>query len=242
MSLHQVPHYIGQGVPTHLAALTASVFAFGQVPAGFFWSVLAQKVPLRMLLSAAAATIAVGAIGTGLSSSLSGGIPMGFLLGFGVGGLHLLLRLTWADYYGRLHLGAIRGLTLPAQIGGQAMGPIIAGFMFDATGGYETPFTIFGILVAVAAVVVLAATPPGPLLRRRHARPVQRRQRDPAPDGEIPEEDRRQGRREGPRLHAQGCQGQTALARRLQGQDRRHPVGEPRLSRLSKRPRKPVPN
>ena len=88
---------------------------------------------------------------------------MGFLLGFGVGGLHLILRLTWADYYGRTHLGSIRGLTLPAQIGGQAMGPIIAGFMFDASGGYEMPFTMFGIFVALAAVMVLAATPPGPL-------------------------------------------------------------------------------
>ncbi len=163
VSLHQVPHYIGQGVPTHLAALTASTFAFGQVPGVFFWSALARRVPLRYLLSAAAATMAVGAIGTGFSSSLSAGIPMGFLLGFGVGGLHLLLRLTWADYYGRTHLGSIRGLTLPAQIGGQAMGPIIAGFMFDATGGYVMPFTIFGIIVAVAAVMVLTATPPGPL-------------------------------------------------------------------------------
>ena len=145
--------------------LTASTFAFGQVPGVFFWSALARRVPLRYLLSAAAATMAVGAIGTGLSSSLSAGIPMGFLLGFGVGGLHLILRLTWADYYGRTHLGSIRGLTLPAQIGGQAMGPIIAGFMFDATGGYELPFTIFGIAVALAAVMVLAATPPGPLVQ-----------------------------------------------------------------------------
>ncbi|GIS92942.1 MAG: hypothetical protein CM1200mP22_01790 [Dehalococcoidia bacterium] len=52
---------------------------------------------------------------------------------------------------------------MPAQIGGQAMGPTIAGFMFDATGGYRTPFTVFGIVVAVAAVMVLAATPPAPL-------------------------------------------------------------------------------
>ena len=88
---------------------------------------------------------------------------MGFLLGVGVGGIHLLLRLTWADYYGRLHLGSIRGLTLSAQIGGQAMGPIIAGVMFDSTGGYQTPFTVFGIIVAFAAVMVLAAAPPGPL-------------------------------------------------------------------------------
>ena len=163
VSLHQVPHYIGQGVPTHLAALTASTFAFGQVPGGVFWSFWARRVPLRGLLSVAAATMSVGAIGTGFSSSLSTGIPMGFLLGVGVGGIHLLLRLTWADYYGRLHLGSIRGLTLPAQIGGQAIGPIIAGFMYDSTGGYETPFTAFGIIVAFAAVMVLTATPPGPL-------------------------------------------------------------------------------
>jgi len=165
VSLHQVPHYIGQGVPTHLAALTSSTFAFGQVPGGLFWSFWARRIPLRFLLSAAAVAMSVGAIGTGYSDSLSTGIPMGFLLGFGVGGIHLLLRLTWADYYGRLHLGSIRGLTLPAQIGGQAMGPIIAGFMFDSTGGYETPFTIFGLIVAFAAVMVLTATPPSPVLQ-----------------------------------------------------------------------------
>ncbi|MDA1128264.1 MAG: MFS transporter [Chloroflexi bacterium] len=163
VSLHQVPHYIEQGVPAHLAALTASTFAFGQVPGGILWSMLARRFPLRILLSAAGAMMTVGAIGTGFSNSLSTGIPMGFLLGVGVGGMHLLLRLTWADYYGRLHLGSIRGLTLPAQIGGQAMGPIIAGFMADSTGGYKTPFTIFGIIVAVAALMVLTATPPGPI-------------------------------------------------------------------------------
>ena len=163
VSLHQVPHYIGQGVDIRLAAITASVFAFGQVPGGLFWSFWARRLPLRVLLAAAGAIMAVGAIGTGYSSSLTVGLPMGFLLGAGVGGIQLLLRLTWADYYGRLHLGSIRGLTLPAQIGGQAMGPIVAGFMYDATGDYRAPFTVFGIIVSIAAVMVLAAKPPGPL-------------------------------------------------------------------------------
>ena len=122
---------------------------------------LARRVTLRVLLCIAGAAMSLGAIGTGFSSSLAIGIPMGFLLGVGVGGIQLLLRLTWADYYGRLHLGSIRGLTLPAQIGGQALGPLIAGFMFDFTGGYRTPFTVFGVIVATAAVMVLAATPPG---------------------------------------------------------------------------------
>ena len=163
VSLHQVPHYIGQGVDIRFAAVLASIFAFGQVPGSLFWSFWARRVPLRFLLAAAGGIMAVGAIGTGYSGPLAVGLPMGGLLGAGVGGIQMLLRLTWADYYGRLHLGSIRGLTLPAQIGGQAMGPTIAGFMFDATGGYRTPFTVFGIVVAVAAVMVLAATPPAPL-------------------------------------------------------------------------------
>ena len=163
VSLHQVPHYIGQGVDIRFAAVLASIFAFGQVPGSLFWSFWARRVPLRFLLAAAGGIMAVGAIGTGYSGMLAVGLPMGFLLGAGVGGIQMLLRVTWADYYGRVHLGSIRGLTLPAQIGGQAMGPTIAGFMFDATGGYRTPFTVFGIVVAVAAVMVLAATPPAPL-------------------------------------------------------------------------------
>ena len=51
VSLHQVPHYIGQGVPAHLAALTAGTFAFGQIPGGLFWSSLGRIIPVRVLLA-----------------------------------------------------------------------------------------------------------------------------------------------------------------------------------------------
>lgn len=160
VSLHQVAHFINQGLPPGRAALTASVFAFSQVLGGVLWSTLARRVPLRFLLSLAGFAVAIGAMGTGASASLSGGIPAVTALGVGVGGLHLLLRLTWADYYGRQYLGSIRGLTLPVQIGGQALGPIVAGFMFDATGGYQLPFLVFTIAVSLAGLLVLAATPP----------------------------------------------------------------------------------
>ena len=104
--------------------------------------------------------LAGGVFGIGFTHLLVWGIVFGFLFGAGVGGLHTLLRLAWADYYGRVHLGAIRGLTLPAQIGGQAIGPVVSGFMFDASGGYLVPFVIFGSAVALAALLVLAAVPP----------------------------------------------------------------------------------
>lgn len=96
----------------------------------------------------------------GLSSTLAGGIVSAGIIGGGVGGLHVLLRLAWGDYYGRQHLGTIRGITLPVQIGGQAVGPVTAGFVFDATGSYQIVFLFFACVVALGSVLVLTAVPP----------------------------------------------------------------------------------
>ncbi len=160
VSLHQVPHYINQGLSPSSAALMASAFALSQVVGGFLWFNTARRVPVRLLLSLAGLSVALGAMGTGVSSTIGWGLGSAFALGAGIGGLQLLLRLVWADYYGRRHLGAIRGLALPVQIGGQAVGPVVAGFMFDFTGTYLPAFFIFGVGVAVAAVLVLTAVPP----------------------------------------------------------------------------------
>ena len=165
VSLHQVPHFIGQGLAPSQAVFTASNFALSQVIGGLIWSALSTRIPVRYLLAGAGVTAGVGAIGTSFSSSLSWGIAASLALGVGVGGLHLLLRLAWADYYGRRHLGSIRGVAHSAQIGGQVLGPILAGFMFDATRSYRLPFTLFTALIWAASLLVLAAAPPRPPLR-----------------------------------------------------------------------------
>jgi cyanate permease len=161
VSLHQVAHYLGQGLSGRSAAITASVFAFAQVPGGLLSSALTRRLPVRGILALSGLAVALGAAGTALSSTLVGGTVFSGLLGGGVGGLHLLFPLAWADYYGRQHLGTIRGITLPVQIAGQAVGPITAGFVFDATGSYHVAFVVFACVVALASVLVLAAVPPG---------------------------------------------------------------------------------
>ena len=160
VSLHQTAHYVDAGVSHGHAALVATAFALGQIPGGMFWSLMGRKLPVRMMMAISATWVTGGVIGIGFTQELGWGITYGFLFGAGVGSLHTLLRLAWADYYGRYHLGAIRGLTLPAQIGGQAIGPVVSGFMFDATGGYRGPFVIMGAAVGLSALLVLAAVPP----------------------------------------------------------------------------------
>ncbi len=160
VSLHQTAHFVDAGVSHGHAALVATSFAMGQIPGGMVWSLVGRRIPVRMMLAISAVWLTGGVFGIAFSDQLGWGIFYGFLFGSGVGGLHTLLRLAWADYYGRIHLGAIRGLTLPAQIGGQAIGPVVSGFMFDSSGGYRAPFVIFGTAVGLAALLVLTAVPP----------------------------------------------------------------------------------
>jgi sugar phosphate permease len=160
ISLHQVSHYIDQGIPAQFAALAAATFAVSQIVAGLIWSIMARRVSIRYLMCASAFVVAIGAISTSASQTMLTGIPAAATVGFGTGGLHLLIRLVWADYYGRENLGSIRGLTMSAQVGGQAIGPILAGVLFDVTGGYQLPFTIFTVSAALAGLLVLTATPP----------------------------------------------------------------------------------
>ena len=160
VSLHQVGHYIRQGLPGPSAAIMASVFALAQVPGGLLWSATTRRIPVRFVLAISGICVALGAMGTALSGTLAWGILSAAVIGSGVGGLHLLLRLAWADYYGRQHLGTIRGITLPVQLGGQAVGPVAAGFVFDATGSYHMVFLFFAGVVALGSLLVLAASPP----------------------------------------------------------------------------------
>jgi MFS transporter, OFA family, oxalate/formate antiporter len=160
VSLHQVGHYIRQGLPAPSAAIMASVFALAQVPGGLLWSAITRRIPVRFVLAISGICVALGAMGIALSGTLAWGILSAAVIGSGVGGLHLLLRLAWADYYGRQHLGTIRGITLPVQIGGQAVGPVAAGFVFDATGSYHMVFLFFAGVVAFGSLLVLTAIPP----------------------------------------------------------------------------------
>ncbi len=161
VTLHQVPHFIQQGMPAASAALTAGAFAIAQSIGGILWGALTRWAPLRVLMCLAGFTGAAGTLGIVASSTLGWGIVAALVLGVAVGGYHLLLRLAYADYYGRQYLGSIRGLTIGAQIGGQVVGPVLAGFMFDVTGSYWLPFLGFAAAVSAAGVAALAATPPG---------------------------------------------------------------------------------
>jgi len=71
--------------------------------------------------------------------------------------------VAYADYFGRLSLGTIRGVTEPFMSLGQAIGAVVSGAIFDITDSYTSAFMTFAVLgVVTMAGIAFASRPRAP--------------------------------------------------------------------------------
>ena len=161
------------GINTHLAALLRdeglSVFLSGlglSLSAAFMgagslaWGWIAERFPVRYVLTSVAIAVAVPALLFLTADTTLEGLAFSALFGFGVGGMLSVPPVAYADYYGRRSLGAIRGVTEPFTSLEQAIGTVAAGLVFDLTGSYDIALTVFASLGGLTAVALLFARPP----------------------------------------------------------------------------------
>lgn len=69
-------------------------------------------------------------------------------------------NVLWPDYFGRVHLGKIRGLAMSAMVIGSALGPLPFGMAFDIFGGYNEILLMSLILPALAATACFLSPAP----------------------------------------------------------------------------------
>lgn len=160
VSLHQAPHLIERGIAPTIAATIVSTFSLAGALSSLLFGYLGDRVPVRAGLAASAGLMALGAVAMrGVEGPLLG-YASAILFGAGIGGILTMIPVAWANYFGRAHFGAIRGITLPAQVGGQAMGPLAAGVLHDLTGSYASGLAAFAVLSLLAAGVALVTRAP----------------------------------------------------------------------------------
>ena len=78
------------------------------------------------------------------------------LYGFGHGGLFTVVSPTVAEFFGMRAHGAIFGTVLFSGTVGGAVGPILAGWVYDTTGAYTIAFTTLAAFGIAALVLVLS--------------------------------------------------------------------------------------
>jgi len=160
VSLHQAAQLIERGIEPTVAATIVSTFSLMSAVASVACGLLPRRVPIRYPLALiggllAAATLAM----VGISSTRQGYIAA-TLFGFGIGGLLTLLPIAWADYFGRAHFAAIRGIALSVQVIAQAAGPLLSGALHDWTGSYHRALQCFAVMSCLGVAAALAARRP----------------------------------------------------------------------------------
>jgi MFS transporter, OFA family, oxalate/formate antiporter len=160
LNLHVFSFVSDQGHPEMVAALVMSTIAFTQFSTPIVWGLLAERANIGRLIMA---KFLIQAAGILLALSSPGLLPLYsgfFLYGIGMGGTSILAEMIWANYFGRISLGKIRGMGSLLTHAFSAGGPPFFGFLFDATQSYLLSFSIFIGLLFASAFLSLFLRPP----------------------------------------------------------------------------------
>ena len=160
VSLHWAPHLVERGISPTITATIVGAFSLAIMLSSIVFGHVGDRVPVHVTLAASAALMALGALAMGAVSGPPLGYAASVLFGAGVGGILTMPSVALANYFGRAHFGAIRGMALPAQVGGQAFGPLLAGLLHDLTGSYASGLATFAVLSLLAAAVAMATRAP----------------------------------------------------------------------------------
>ena len=163
--VHAIPFMTDNGFTRTEAALAIAVNGGANLSSKFVWGYFLQRVHVRNLGATALSISATGVV-TVLVAAQLGALPLMFVgfffWGFGFGGTVPLSEFIWAKYFGRVHIGAVRGVAAPFTIAFGALGPVLGGLYFDAVGSYEGVFAAFVAAYLSGALAILTSREPPP--------------------------------------------------------------------------------
>jgi sugar phosphate permease len=160
VSLHQAPYLIERGISPAIAATIVSTFSLMSGVASLGFGFFPRSLPIRYALALSGLALSIGTyIMLGIAVPRDGYLA-GAIFGIGIGGLLTLLPIAWADYYGRISYGAIRGIALSMQVLAQASGPLLSGILRDWSGSYDLSLRCFIVLSCLSVLAALLARRP----------------------------------------------------------------------------------
>ena len=160
INFNLLPYLTDQGMSTTQAVTVLSLWSLIGIPGTLVSGYLADRIPMQYLLFGIFMGIALGVVILIFTDSLLMGLIFAAVHGSFFGSMLLFQALSFANYYGRTSLGAIRGFITPFLMFANALGPLAATGAFDATGSYDQILLVYAGLSAVGAVAMLLATPP----------------------------------------------------------------------------------
>jgi len=152
--VHLVPYADDLGIPSYRAAWVLSISAgmgvLGKVVFGWLFDRSDPRIAVWISfgMQLGGLLLLMGA------RSYGGLVTAALVFGFGMGGVIPLQASVVGSAFGRLSFGKLLGLLRPFQVPISALGVPLAGWIYDATGSYQSAFQLFAGVYVVAALIV----------------------------------------------------------------------------------------
>ena len=168
INVHAVANFEDKGISQGLAVTVASIFTGVAAVSMIGWGLLVERIHVRYV-SMAAMGLFLLAMGVLLiAETYAMAVLFALLFGLGTGGWTVAQMIMIPNYFGRLHAGSIKGFISPVEGLLGISGPLVAAFVFDATGAYDAAFIAAAATFAVGFLAFYLAKP----LRAVHPDPL----------------------------------------------------------------------
>ncbi len=159
----QVPHLEDIGFPVATAAGALGGVGLGSLVGKFFFGWLCDQISPKYAFSIALVLVLTGItilMNIGPESSLAILWFYAIIMGLGQGGWLPSMSMLTSTNFGLASYGTIFGMLALIQSIGDATGPLMAGYMYDAMNTYHLAFIISIILCVVAIAAILMVRRP----------------------------------------------------------------------------------
>jgi sugar phosphate permease len=160
LNLHIFSYVTDIGYSPLIAASFMSTIALTQLGSTLVWGILADRFDIRKVSCVQFMIQGVGLVVAISSADILLVYAGFFLYGTGLAGSFVLREVIWANFFGRVSLGTVRGLSLFFSNLFAASGAPFFGFLHDRMGSYNLSFTIFSCALFTSSLLILLAKPP----------------------------------------------------------------------------------
>lgn len=159
ISAHVVSHGIRLGISATYATSVLAVIGGISVAGRIVMGGIGDRTGSKLALVIAFALMSVALFWLQLAGELWMLYLFAVVFSFGYGGESTLRPLMVAELFGLREHGVIHGAVLIGSTTGGAIGPLVAGYIFDVTGSYQLAFLIGAIISVIGLILILSIKP-----------------------------------------------------------------------------------
>jgi MFS family permease len=149
-----------RGLDTGVAAMVLTLMALIGFPVTFVTGYLVDRFQVHYILAITffghIFTLIILLFTDTWWMAVAFGVFWGFVNGFE----RIVLNIVWPNYFGREHLGSIKGLAQTVMVVGSALGPLPFGLFYDWLGGYQEIILLTILFPVTAGIFALLSPQP----------------------------------------------------------------------------------